>query len=591
MAGEKVFTNVVIPMAFSKATSDVTVEGGNNHASNISGSPTEQDLALAFGKIQNWYDNWHSVVWTGNAATVNGKTIGANVPADAVFTDTTYSLSGAYGSNNDTWVTTLTPSSGSATTSTVPTASTSVYGITKLSSSTSSTSTSLAATPSAVKSAYDLAAGKSTVSFTRSLTSGTKIGTITIDGTDTDLYCQTNTDTKVTQNVSTANKNYPLLLSYYETSSSTTTAQTVNRASGIYANPSTGTVTATNFVGTVNGYSIGKTVPADAVFTDTTYSAGTGLTLATGNVINHTDSVTAVTTAGLYKVKYNATGHITGTTAVAKADITALGIPGSNTTYTFAEGSTDGAFSVTPSGGSAQSVSIHGLGSAAYAATTAFVPAKPDGSTAFLDANMVVDTKYLPSFVDDVIEGYYNTTDGKFYKNRSGTDPNYTYSDEIPGESDKIYLDLSVTPAEGYRWGGSAFVSLKQPTLSAVANVVYKSNSVITVSYTDGTPSADVTVYTHPATAGNKHIPSGGTVDQILRNTASGTAEWKWMKDLTSTNHDMVGAGASAAGKHGLVPAPASGQNSRHYLRGDGTWSDDPVTTADTLILHVVAGS
>lgn len=40
-----------------------------------------------------------------------------------------------------------------------------------------------------------------------------------------------------------------------------------------------------------------------------------------------------------------------------------------NTTYTFAEGSTNGAFSVTPSGGSAQSVPIHGLGDRAYDST------------------------------------------------------------------------------------------------------------------------------------------------------------------------------------------------------------------------------
>lgn len=72
-------------------------------------------------------------------------------------TNTTYTLSGAYGSGSNTWVTTLTPSSGSATTSTVPTASTTAYGITKLSSATNSTSTSLAATASAVKTAYDKA--------------------------------------------------------------------------------------------------------------------------------------------------------------------------------------------------------------------------------------------------------------------------------------------------------------------------------------------------------------------------------------------------------------------------------------------------
>ena len=96
--------------------------------------------------------------------------------------NTTYVLSGAYGTNNDTWITTLTPSSGNATISTVPTASTSAYGITKLSSSTSSTSTSLAATASAVKSAYDLANGKSTV------TASTTNGNIKIDGTETTVY-------------------------------------------------------------------------------------------------------------------------------------------------------------------------------------------------------------------------------------------------------------------------------------------------------------------------------------------------------------------------------------------------------------------
>lgn len=40
-----------------------------------------------------------------------------------------------------------------------------------------------------------ITASADTVSFSRSLTSGTKIGTITINGTATDLYCQTNTNT------------------------------------------------------------------------------------------------------------------------------------------------------------------------------------------------------------------------------------------------------------------------------------------------------------------------------------------------------------------------------------------------------------
>lgn len=39
-------------------------------------------------------------------------------------------------------------------------------------------------------------------------------------------------------------------------------------------------------------------------------------------------------TSGLYKITTNAEGHVTAATAVAKADITALGIPDNNTTYT-----------------------------------------------------------------------------------------------------------------------------------------------------------------------------------------------------------------------------------------------------------------
>ena len=58
--------------------------------------------------------------------------------------------------------------------------------------------------------------------------------------------------------------------------------------------------------------------------TDTTYSAGTGLTLGTGNVINHTDSVDAKDTLGMYKIKFNASGHITGSSAVSASDIKSL---------------------------------------------------------------------------------------------------------------------------------------------------------------------------------------------------------------------------------------------------------------------------
>ena len=66
---------------------------------------------------------------------------------------------------------------------------------------------------------------------------------------------------------------------------------------------------------------VGKAVPTNAVFTDTTYSAGTGLSLS-DTTFNHTDSITEQTTTVFKKIKYNSTGHITGV-----ADVTASDLP------------------------------------------------------------------------------------------------------------------------------------------------------------------------------------------------------------------------------------------------------------------------
>ena len=77
-------------------------------------------------------------------------------------------------------------------------------------------------------------------------------------------------------------------------------------------------------------------------------------------------------TSGFYKFSTDSTSHVASVTAVTKADITALGIPeaDTNTTYTFANG-TAGSFTVTPSGGSAQTVSIGKPATAAAADTAA----------------------------------------------------------------------------------------------------------------------------------------------------------------------------------------------------------------------------
>jgi hypothetical protein len=86
----------------------------------------------------------------------------------------------------------------------------------------------------------------SKVSFTRSLTSGTKIGTIVIDGTSTDLYCETNTNTDTKVNVTLATTTKAYLLGTSTTPTSTAQAVTSVADTGVYLDTTAGGLCATN---------------------------------------------------------------------------------------------------------------------------------------------------------------------------------------------------------------------------------------------------------------------------------------------------------------------------------------------------------
>lgn len=66
----------------------------------------------------------------------------------------------------------------------------------------------------------------------------------------------------------------------------------------------------TKYALTAGGQSFIFTMPTDS---DTTYGADRGISLKNGKFGHSNTAVTAVTTAGLYKIKYDAYGHITGT--------------------------------------------------------------------------------------------------------------------------------------------------------------------------------------------------------------------------------------------------------------------------------------
>lgn len=108
---------------------------------------------------------------------------------------------------------------------------------------------------------------------------------------------------------------------------------------------------------------VGKVTVAGSGNAVTTASiSGDTLTLTKGATYNnyvHPAGSAPSKSSGFYKFSTDSTSHVASVTAVTKSDITALGIPAqnTNTTYTFANGSA-GNFTVTPSGGTAQTVSV-----------------------------------------------------------------------------------------------------------------------------------------------------------------------------------------------------------------------------------------
>ncbi|WP_029297156.1 phage tail protein [Chryseobacterium hispalense] len=180
----------------------------------------------------------------------------------------------------------------------------------------------------------------------------------------------------------------------------------------------------------------GNTIKLDS--TDTTYAAGNGLTL-TGTTFS-----LPVTTSGTGNV-------VTGISQTANGITVSLGsIP---TTADLAN----------------------------------YIPLSQKGAAngvAVLDGSGLVPASQLPSYVDDVLEGYYKTADGKFYKEAA-------YTNLIAGETGKIYVSLDTNKT--YRWTGTTFVYITSGAVDSVnglTGVVVLNKSHVGLSNIDNTADA-----------------------------------------------------------------------------------------------------
>ena len=98
------------------------------------------------------------------------------------------------------------------------------------------------------------------------------------------------------------------------------------------------------------------------------------------------------------------------------------------------------------------------------------------------------------------------------------------------------------------------------------------------LNYMDGVTSNVQTQLNGKAASSHSHSNATTSAAGFLPKLGGGTANFlradgTWAKppDTNTTYTNMTGATSSAAGKAGLVPAPAAGKQTS-FLRGDGTW-------------------
>jgi len=179
-------------------------------------------------------------------------------------------------------------------------------------------------------------------------------------------------------------------------------------------------------------------------------------------------------------------------------------------------------------------------------AQATFIPATEKGANsgvATLDATGKVPASQLPSFVDDVLEGYLNATDGKFYEEN-------TYITEIPAEGGKIYVDLAT--GKTYRWGGSAYAVISETlALGETQGTAYEGSKgkQVADNLAAHTGNSDIHVTTSDKTAWNAKydkpstgIPSTDMSAEVQASLALADSAIQEHQDITGKADKVASA-------------------------------------------------
>jgi len=361
--------------------------------------------------------------------------------------------------------------------------------------------------------------------------------------------------------------------------------------------PSTNTTYSNMTAATSSAAGKAGLVPAPAAGKQSSFLRGDG-TWAVPTDTKYTHPAYTAQASGLYKITVDATGHVSAVTAVTKADITALGIPSTNTTY------------------SAVTESANGLATSAMLTKLNAISDSADAVsfTQSLTSGTKVGTINING--EDIILYAPKNTDTHFtshlYVGESGGNANATSATSNPyllmvdntthrdGVQLKAGSNMSISAVNGVVTFTATDTKYTHPTHTAYTSGLYKVTvdasghvtSATAVTKDDitalGIPSTNTTYSNMTAAtssaagkAGLVPAPAAGKQSSFLRGDGT------WAVPTNTTYSNMTAATADAAGKAGLVPAPAAGKQSS-FLRGDGTWA---VPTNTTYSVFVKSGS
>lgn len=136
-------------------------------------------------------------------------------------------------------------------------------------------------------------------------------------------------------------------------------------------------------------------------------------------------------------------------------------------------------------------------------------------------------------------------------------------------------IALKVDKVDGKQLSTNDYTTVEKQEVAKIANKVDKveGKQLSTEDYTTVEKTklqgvaANANNYVHPTTAGNKHIPAGGTAGQILVNNGDGTAEWQ----------DNQGGGIDYTGLEDIYS---------YGVEWDSTVADPTLTRIGNPLLH-----